>query len=388
MKKGKVTHIIVNNLGGITSLAKNLIHFKADDDLEQELIILNIVGNNNAAAGLSDVTSCPKRYFTLDKMANWYHTYKELASFIGEDPGVIVSNDVYDLIMATRFNVNKKIVQIVHDEYNLKLSLEYKQCIDAFICHSKFIYEQLRNFVPERKQDIYLRYYGIQLAEVNRKCRFQDQPLRLMFLGRHDKAKGVYDLFEINSILKKKDVPVTWTILGAGPETDRLKKQWINETNVRFRTPEGSDLYKEIQDQDVFVFPTKFEGYPVALVETMSLGCVPVVTNLEGGIQELVNSQTGHKCEMDNNQAFAEAILKLHLNRVELEAKSLASFLLSRNRHNAKVQSKEYQQLFTDIASTTSIPRHHRQTKDIGSRLDKSWIPNFVTRTIRKAIRG
>lgn len=388
MNSAKVTHIVVNNLGGITSLIKNLILFKDSESLDQEMIVLNIKGNKNTPADFSDIRNCPVRYFHIDPKENWHYTYKKLSKFIGEELGVIVSNDVFDLIAIRRFNLGKKVVQIVHDAYNLRLSLQYEKYIDAFICHSEFIYDLLYQFFPNRKKDIHLLYYGIPLQQKNRQNRLHNEPLKLVFLGRHDKAKGVYDLYEINAILKANTVPVQWTILGKGPETEALKQQWSRETNVIFDTPANDQLYQVLTHQDILVFPTKFEGFPVALVEAMSLGCIPVVSNLPGGIRELVNEQTGYKCELDNNAAFADAILKLHNNRRELEEKSRTAFAIARSRHDAIVQTKAYQQLFRGIALESSTPNHHNETGSIGSRLDRRWIPNFVTKTIRRAVNG
>lgn len=383
MNNAKVTHVIVNNMGGITSLIKNLIQYRGSGALEQELFVLNIKGNNNTKADFSELSNCSIRYFSLDPKENWYQTYKRMAKCVGNNDGIIVSNDVFDLIMASRFNLNKKIVQIVHDVYNFRLSFQFEQYIDAFICHSEFIYDLLCQFFPQRRKDIHLRYYGIPLADVDRKSRLHGNVLKLVFLGRHDKAKGVYDLYEINNILKEKGVQVNWTILGKGPETEELQQQWSLESNVKFETPTNKFLYQIIREQDVFVFPTKFEGFPVALVEAMSLGCVPVVSNLPGGIREIVTNQTGCRCELDNVAAFADAITNLHTNRNELEEKSLNGFLISRSRHNASIQMSAYQEIFNEVVKSSQPPRHHGRKVTIGSRLDKRWIPNYVTKLLR-----
>ncbi len=49
---------------------------------------------------------------------------------------------------------------------------------------------------------------------------------------------------------------------------------------------------------DVFVLPTQFEGSPVSLLETMSAGLVPVITDLPGGIREIVEPAVGFRLPM------------------------------------------------------------------------------------------
>lgn len=386
MSQPKATFVIVNNLGGVTSLIKNLILFKGDDALPQELIVLDIKDSKTSPASFSEMIGCEIKHFVIDYNDNRYHTYKRLAKFIGNEPGVLISNDGYDLGMAASFDIPKKIVQIVHDTYNVSLSLQYEKLIDAFICHSRFFYDKLLQLLPHRANDIHLKYYGIPLSGLDRKTRLHHDPLKLVFLGRHDKNKGVFDLFEINKMLKEKSIPIQWTILGKGVETGALKQQWSHEDNVVFATPATTDsLYELLSKQDVLVFPTKFEGFPVALVEAMSNGCVPVVTDLPGGISEIVSEKTGHRCEIDNITQFAEAISKLHTDRQKLECMSENAYIMMRNNHDAKKQSKLYQGFFKQVALSDEKIRHHGARIKIGSRLDQKWIPNFVTKTFRKA---
>ena len=387
MHDKKVTHIIVNNLGGITSLINNLIDYKGKDALPQELILLNIKGNTNAASLMQAREGVIVKQFSLHPRQNWYHVYKDLANTIGTDNGVLVSNDVYDLIMLSCYNIPKQVVQIVHDAYNVKLSVQYEEVVDAFICHSIFFHEMLCQLLPHRRSDIYHIPYGIPLAGATRQNRIHNQPLRLLFLGRHDKLKGIFDLYPIHQMLQQKNIPVNWLILGKGPETDKVKAQWKDETAVRFYTPA---TYEEVMElaacSDIFVFPTRFEGFPVALTETMSVGCVPVVSDLPGGIRELVQQgETGFRCTPEHIEAFVEYIAALHSDRPLLERMSIQACDIIRNNYNASIQSPKYQALFTALTKRTAAPRHHSVRQKIGSRLDQPWLPGFVTKYLRKA---
>ena len=216
-----VAHLIVNNLGGITTLTQNLILNKGIDDLPQELFLLNVIGNKNNSA--NDVINSEIKPFHLnfDPKQNWYHCFRKIANSLSLNSGILVSNDQYDLIMLLQFNIPRKVVQLVHDDYNLSLSLKFHHCIDRFISHNKFIYTSLCNLLPTRQNDIHFLNYGIPLFKnYNAKL---NSTLNLLFLGRHDIQKGIYDLFEIEEILQINNVLVNWTILGKGPETESIK---------------------------------------------------------------------------------------------------------------------------------------------------------------------
>lgn len=385
----KVTHIIVNNLGGITSLISNLIRCKGQDALPQELLLLNIKGNTNAPSLIEQDKDFTVKQFSLYPRHNWYHVYRKLAEAIGDEPGVLVSNDVYELIMLSRYNIPRQVVQIVHDGYNVRLALQYEEVIDAFICHSRFFYDILCQLLPHRRRDIHHIAYGIPLSEEPRKSRLHQDPLRLVFLGRHDVNKGVFDLHAIHTLLQEKNIPVDWLILGKGPETEKLREQWKGENRVRFYTPPvNEEVLQLLSMQDIFVFPTRFEGFPVALTETMSMGCVPVVTDLPGGIREIVqHGETGYLCRQENNHEFAGYIAQLHHDRARLDTLSAQARHTIHAGYNASVQSPQYQSLFNEVASRNKLPRHHAVHRKIGSRLDQPWLSNSIVKYLRKATR-
>ncbi len=385
MTSPTVTYVLVNNLGGITSMLDNLIQFRGNEALPQEAIILNI--KENTASPISSVfgQGIPVKYFSYSKKENWYHAFANLKKNIGNAPGILVTNDAYDMIMLQAFDLNKKVVQIVHDAYNVQLAMLYGSVVDKFICHSHFYYEVLCQFLPYRRKDIIHIPYGIPLSGSKRKPAVTGQPLRLMFLGRHDDGKGIFDLYEINAVLQQKNIPVQWLIMGRGPKTEELKRQWAKQSNVVFDSPaESAGVLKNILDTDVFVFPTKFEGFPVALLEAMAAGVVPVATDLPGGLRELIqNNENGFLCAENNNTAFAEKIACLHNNRGELERMSKAAFDEVNKNYNAELQSPLYQNLFKEVYVSQGKPKHHSVKAKIGSRLDQPWVPNVVTKMLR-----
>jgi glycosyltransferase involved in cell wall biosynthesis len=384
-----VAHVIVNNLGGITSLVQNLVLYKGSKALPQELFILDIKNNPNAKAILDTKVQELAQYFTINPLDNWYYTYGKLAKNLSQTNGILVSNDQYDLIMLQFFNIPRKVVQLVHDPYNLELSLKFHEVIDCFVTHSHYIWELLLERLPHRINDIKFIPYGIPMDSQTKRVLKRDKPLRLVFLGRHDKAKGVFDLYEIDKLLKLKNIYADWLILGKGSETKKLKEQWRDISNVQFESPISQEnLNDYVGTADVMVFPTKFEGFPVALLECMSQGCVPVVTDLPGGIRELViDGENGFKCEMNDNEAFTVAIEMLHNHREYLlEMQKHVSNIIFKN-YNATTQSPIYQELFHSLAIAQAIPKHHAVQFKIGSRLDHPLIPNIVTSFIRNLMK-
>jgi glycosyltransferase involved in cell wall biosynthesis len=275
----------------------------------------------------------------------------------------------------------------VHDAYNVKLAVQYGEVADAFICHSRFYYEVMLQLFPWRRKDIFHIPYGIPVPP-NLPEKMETSKIKLVFLGRHDQMKGIFDLIEIEKILASQGILTDWLIFGRGPETATLKEQWKGFPNVTFLSPESNaEVLRMLGERDILVFPTKFEGFPVALLEAMGTGCVPVASELPGGLRELVrDGVNGYLCEMDNNPAFAERIALLYRDRDLLS-------LLSRNAradvvsgYNVLLQSPKYQDLFKTLAGSEGKPIHHTVKKKLGSRLDQPWLPNSIVKILRKTI--
>ena len=138
---------------------------------------------------------------------------------------------------------------------------------------------------------------------------------------------------------------------------------------------------------DVFVLPTRAEGLPVALLEAMGSGVVPVVSNIPSGVPEVVTvGVTGLLPEVGDVNGFADAIACLSADRALLERFSAAGRQLVTERFDIRNRVKDYHALYArDEELYRPLPPDAPQ---YGSRLDHPWIPNPFVRVVRAALRG
>src|SRR5206468_103489 len=80
-----------------------------------------------------------------------------------------------------------------------------------------------------------------------------------------------------------------------------------------------------LKNHDVFLLASDSEGLPMSLLEAMAQGVVPVVSDLESGIRDVVDSSNGLLVPVDDVEAYGRAIIHLHEHRDELAAKSAAA---------------------------------------------------------------
>ncbi len=107
------------------------------------------------------------------------------------------------------------------------------------------------------------------------------QGLRLLFLGRiEDSSKGVFWLPEI---LARAPDTATLTVVGHGPDFSRLQAILPASPRITFLGAVGPRAVPALMaGHDIFLMPSRYEGSPMALVEAMAGGCVPVASALRG----------------------------------------------------------------------------------------------------------
>lgn len=147
------------------------------------------------------------------------------------------------------------------------------------------------------------------------KRKFQaERPLSVLYLGRIEKNKGVDYIFEAAKRLKDDNVPFTLHFAGKEETEGEYIPKLQAELGERF-TYHGvvfgkgkNDLLKQC---DVFLLPSFYEGLPMSLIETMSFGMVPVVTNV-GSISSVVtDDENGLFVKIKDTDTIVSAIKAL-----------------------------------------------------------------------------
>ena len=142
----------------------------------------------------------------------------------------------------------------------------------------------------------------------------------IMFSGRLEKYKGVYDILEAVNLLNKDKELRSYTIkilfVGEGSEHKKLLER-ERELGINWHSQHESAKYLEMPDfykrADIFVAPsipthTWIEQYCTALLEAQSMG-LPIVTTRTGGIPENVGD-AAMLVESGDVQSIAQAIKK------------------------------------------------------------------------------
>lgn len=151
---------------------------------------------------------------------------------------------------------------------------------------------------------------GVNLvAEQVRRAPRGDGPLRLLFVGRLARNKGVPDLVRAMEILDREGAggSVHLDLAGAGPLLADLSGA-CKLPNVRFWGKVTDEQLEMLYRQaHVFVLPTLFEGMPTVVLEAMARSLPVLVTDV-GATTELVDDANGRIIAKADPAALARVL--------------------------------------------------------------------------------
>lgn len=113
-------------------------------------------------------------------------------------------------------------------------------------------------------------------------------PIKLLFVGRVEAAKGIYEILEIATFLKSKKVEFILDIVGGGDlydsiSSDLIKRELQDIVFLHGQIADASALKNFYDTANIFVFPSHHEGFPRVLYEAMT-SALPIFTTFVGGI--------------------------------------------------------------------------------------------------------
>jgi len=119
----------------------------------------------------------------------------------------------------------------------------------------------------------------------------ENQDLILLFMGRISIDKGLEYILQAMEILIQRGIKIKFILAGRGPDEKRFIQKFEDLLGNDFEykgVVSGDQKTELLKKSNVFLLPSFYEGLPIALIESMSFGLVPVTTNV-GSIRYVIN---------------------------------------------------------------------------------------------------
>jgi glycosyltransferase involved in cell wall biosynthesis len=146
-------------------------------------------------------------------------------------------------------------------------------------------------------------------------------PLRVLFLGRFGRRKGVFDLVSALGLLRSRGIEVQARMHGDGAleELQRALRAARLEPTARagpWLSPKERAL--ALRESDVLVLPSYEEGLPMAILEAMAHGLAVIATPVGGISEAVLPDLNGWLVPPGQPEALAEALQRLAGDRQTL----------------------------------------------------------------------
>jgi glycosyltransferase involved in cell wall biosynthesis len=185
---------------------------------------------------------------------------------------------------------------------NTYLGLAYEHAFDWFVPCSHQLGDWLRGMgVPKDKIVPVPNAPGFDIdSEVSaravemRRSRDPSEPLRVLYLGRLDRQKGLDRLAEAIARSKAEGLNLTWRVLGKAvvahdaPPVPPEVAEVLEPPVVR-----ASELAAAYAWADVVVLLSRYEGLPLTVLEAMRSGAVVIATDVGATAEVVRDGETG-----------------------------------------------------------------------------------------------
>lgn len=291
----------------------------------------------------------------LGYLLRYRNQVKKSLNNLAQDFDIIIIPDIHGLsFLNSTILKQKKIIVQLHNTYEfliqnrliMKILNKNKDKIDCLVTLTKYDQEAFKKLGFFNITQIY------NAVTIRNKVNLSDRD-KIVFIGRLDLRKGIDYLIPLMKRIENSHPTAHLHIYGTGPEAAWLEKQ-IQSENLQSRiTMHGyttclNDVFK---DATCYWLPSRWEGLPLTLIESLAYGVPCVAFKCFDGIYEVIpDEKVGYVISQGKMDDFVSATLHLlndvdHWNIMSMHAHEQAIYF----SHDA-IQSR-WQKILSDIIS-------------------------------------
>ena len=319
----------------------NLEHCQNIQNLKQDGIAVECISNN-------------KYPFTEGRLLEFLKIVKKL------EPNIVIGNLCVPTFFASRYlkKLNIPVIPVIHANNTF-----YNGVIEEFVWKRGAF--QITNLVTVSK---FLRLLCLSKSRANvsviscgtKTPSFKNtEPngiLKVVYIGRFRQwQKQIYDLTEAFCLASKQVPNAMFYLYGYGPNGEDERMHEIIATHNAEESViikgliKNSKLQKEISNKHVVVLMSEYEGLPMALIEAMAVGLVPVCLSEESGVNEVVKHNKNGIIIKNRDQDFIDALMELNLDIKKWKLFSEASIKTIDSNYSNDVEGAKWLNFLNDI---------------------------------------
>ena len=326
--KYDITLLMLEEYGGFLNQIPSFVKVKYVNEYKSikpfvnqvpKVLVKELIRNKEYLTGIYTLLNYSISKIT-NNMSYYYRYILKNVKKIDED---------YDLAVAyagpmdfiTYFVLNKikakKKVQWIHFDitkigFNKKFAEKNYKKFDKIFIVSEEGKEKLIHSIPalNNKVEAFFNIISCNLIENMSKNEnsFDDlfDGIRVLTVGRLSREKGQELTINVLARLKNEGYKIKWYCIGDGPEKDNYNKivKSLNIENYYILLGSKLNPYPFMKDCDIYVQPSRHEGYCITLGEARCFDNPIVTTNFTGANEQIKNGQTGLVCDISEEGIY------------------------------------------------------------------------------------
>ena len=195
--------------------------------------------------------------------------------------------------------------------------------VDKIICNSQGVEKYLQSqmltkrlrekTITINKGHRYEWYAHVTPIDIRIECKIPDSAFVLVNMANDRRMKGIPYLLEAMNTLPQ-ELEVHLLLVGGGmdkPKYQNIIKKGMNPLRIHV-LGHRTDALRIVAASDVFVLASiKGESITKSVIEAMSLGVTPLITNIIGNTELVISGECGLVVKSKSAQALADGIMYL-----------------------------------------------------------------------------
>jgi glycosyltransferase involved in cell wall biosynthesis len=323
LRKGGAERIVLELANGLIKLGHivNIITWIDEDAFKTEYNSINRVS-----------LLSKDQYFGLKSIPKSILPLRRCIKSLNPDIIHIHSPNMATLLSLTLIQI--PAVHVIHGYGKISKNMkEFKNIIINFfdVFTSSFI---IKNFVVVSKaMKIHAeKYYyfkkfnfsiienGIDINKFDYKSKtINNNNINIIMIGTICENKGQYHALKILEILSNSNYLFNLTLVGDGPDADKLKNLISNSKicNLIKIISKADNINELLHDSDILWILSKSEAMPLVVLEAMACGVVVVGYDVRGVNDAVINNKTGILSDYKNYNKISDSTIFIVNNKIK-----------------------------------------------------------------------
>ncbi|WP_078553422.1 glycosyltransferase [Bacillus alkalicellulosilyticus] len=335
-----ITLLMLEEFGGFLEAVQNHVTIQYLDGYEKikrsleeppYLLAKNYISNWKLSKGINHFF-----YHTMSKVFNDRSSYFEYLLKNCErdtteyDIAVAYAGpmDFISYYIAKKIKAKRKIQWIHFDVskigFNLSFAKKFYPKFDKVFVVSNTAREKIIKYLPHLSEKIETFYNTLSPSSINKLAKqgegFRDnfKGTRILTVGRLSKEKGQDIAIQVCAMLKKSGYNIRWYCIGEG----NARKEYENLI-IKYDVAEEfvllgsqSNPYPYMDQCDIYVQPSRYEGFCITLSEAKCFKSPIVITNFTGASEQITNEINGLIVSIEKKEIYLGITKILNNNKL------------------------------------------------------------------------